>query len=71
MADKSPLLKISSNLEIPQSNRKNLPTENESSSMTESLDEKQTEFSRENANTAETTTGERSIFFKFLFKLNH
>ena len=44
MADNSPLLKISSNLEISQSNRKNVPTENESYSMTGCPDEKPSEI---------------------------
>jgi hypothetical protein len=65
LAKKSPLSKTSSNLEIPQSNRKNLPTENESSSITQNRDGPQLELAREkNADTEATKindSGEQSV----------
>lgn len=64
MANSPPLvLKISSNLEIPQSNRKNFPTENESNSMTERRDGKQSESVSKNDPATETPgKGERNVF---------
>ena len=73
MANESPLLKTSSNLEIPQNNRKNFPTENEveSNTTTDCPDEKPSESQlRENAVT-DTTRGVLNYLFVSYFILFH
>lgn len=71
MANDSPLLKTSSNLEIPQNNRKNFPTENEIESNTtlDCPDEKPSESQLRKNTVTDTTTGEMNYLFVFYFIL--
>ena len=62
MANESPLLKISSNLEIPQNNKKNCPTEDESNTMTDCPDEKPSEFEFPKDTVADATKGQSNFF---------
>ena len=62
MANESPLLKISSSLEIPQNNKKNFPTEDESNTMTDCPDEKPSEFEFPKDTVADATKGQSNFF---------
>ena len=72
MASKLPLLKISSNIEISQSNRKNLPTENESSLTSQKIDGQQLDVSSEkNADTETTKNGTLAGKLLIFFSLSY
>lgn len=67
MANESPLLKISSSLEISQNNQKNFPTENESNTMTDCPDEKPSEVVFQKDTVADATKGQSNFLLRFVF----